>query len=184
LTTVSKGNDYFVVHVEDTQDASFGKGSFGVRTGASHSYPDVDVIYTAVGSTPVTYSYITVRSWTNSADYVAQYDLSDPVSDFTVYRMGDYCALTELSTGYRAVYTLAAAAPGPDDLTITQDIEAFGSTEAGSYVRFKITVQNDSGGDLDLGLRAMLDTRPNGDDDNAFKEELPAGSWTNTAQND
>ena len=169
--TAAAGNALYKVYMED-ELAADGIGTFTAATGPSHPVgEDENVLYNG-DSADAWSSYITVRSYTTSTDYVQTTD--GPTSSFAVVNMDDYATVTAIgATGHRVTYDLPGPPTTPDALQIVFDINVNGSTFDDSTVELTTTVTNTGDAPVDIGIRYQLDFQIAGDDGPTFAEVNP-----------
>jgi hypothetical protein len=174
--TVTISNGIYDVSVEDVTGSN-GLGTYTVSTGTGHPQPNQNVLYGGATYSPWS-TYLTVRSYNTSTEYVSTSDSPSPSAGYTVVNLD-----TVSATGFSSTSTSALAwwdldtAADPDDLYIEQVIEVTGTTLTDSRVRVSTEVMNTGADPVDIGIRYEWDLMIDGIDGSWFAERNPDGSW-------
>ncbi len=165
--TVSAGNDFYRVHVQDSGNV----GLYTVTTGPLHpAGAGLDVLFE---NGPPATTFNTIRSHTSGTDYVQKPSSS---SNPTVV-LGAFGSVVPIgTTGFRVTYTLPGPPQTPDALTIVQDVNANGTTFTDSTVEVTTSVRNDGASPVAIGIRYLWDFRIGNDDGPTFQEFNPLGA--------
>ena len=159
-TVGSAGNDYYMVHVDESDAV----GTYTITTGPLHSAgPGVNVLY---GDGFPGSSTNTIRSYTTGTDY--RQGEADLDSNGSVALLG--------TTGFRTTYMLPGPPATPDTLTIVQVVDVHGTTAANSSVEVTTTVTNDGVDGVLIGLRYLWDYKIGSDDGPTFQALNPDGA--------
>lgn len=175
--TVTISNGIYDASVEDVP-GGYGLGTYTVSTGAGHAQPNQDVLYHGAVYEPRT-TYLTVRSYTTSTEYVSTSSSPTPSVGYSVVNLDTVSATGFVSpTSTLAVASWDLNTPAdPDDLYIEQVIEVMGITLADSRVRVSTEVINTGAAPVDIGIRYEWDIMIDGEDGSWFAERSPDGSW-------
>jgi hypothetical protein len=175
--TVTISNGIYDVSVEDVTGGN-GLGTYTVSTGTGHRQPNQDVLYHGAAHNPWS-TYLTVRSYDTSTEYVSTSYSPTPSAGYTVVNLDAVS-----TTGFTSPTPTSAVAwwdlntpADPDDLYIEQVIEVAGATLADSRVRVSTEVTNTGGNPVDIGIRYLWDIMIDGEDGSWFRATNPDGPW-------
>ena len=175
--TVTISNGMYDVSVEDVTGGN-GLGTYTVSTGMGHRQPNQDVLYHGAAHNPWS-TYLTVRSYDTSTEYVSTSYSPTPSAGYTVVNLDAVSTTgftTPTPTSAVAWWDLNTPAD-PDDLYIEQVIEVAGATLADSRVRVSTEVTNTGGNPVDIGIRYLWDIMIDGEDGSWFRATNPDGPW-------
>jgi len=175
--TVTISNGIYDVSVEDVTGGN-GLGTYTVSTGMGHRQPNQDVLYHGAAHNPWS-TYLTVRSYDTSTEYVSTSYSPTPSAGYTVVNLDAVSTTgftTPTPTSAVAWWDLNTPAD-PDDLYIEQVIEVAGATLADSRVRVSTEVTNTGGNPVDIGIRYLWDIMIDGEDGSWFRATNPDGPW-------
>jgi hypothetical protein len=175
--TVTISNGIYDVSVQDKTGLT-GLGTYTVSTGTWHPLPNQDVLFAGVVQQPWS-TYLTVRSYNTSTEYVSTSSSPTPSAGYNVVNLD-----TVSATGFSSPTPTSAVAwwdlntpADPDDLYIEQVIEVVGTTLADSRVRVSTEVTNTGAEPVDIGIRYEWDIVIDGFDGSWFAERNPDGPW-------
>ena len=172
--TTDIDNGIYSVSVQDVI-GRYGEGTYTIATGSGHLVPVKNVLYGGVDHDPGS-TYLTVRVYNTSREYVSTTTGPTQSSGYTVVALDDCSPDTALSGN--AIHTTWTTGEG---LLINQTLAIEGSTPADSRVRVTthITNNNDTS-DLSVGVRYMWDLTIGDEDGSWFMERRPDCNWTDT----
>ena len=172
--TTDIDNGIYSVSVQDVI-GRYGEGTYTIATGSGHLVPVKNVLYGGVDHDPGS-TYLTVRVYNTSREYVSTTTGPTQSSGYTVVALDDCSPDTVLSGN--AIHTTWTTGEG---LLINQTIAVTGSTPADSRVRVttRITNNNDTS-DLSVGVRYVWDLTIGDEDGSWFAKRHPDGNWTDT----
>ena len=174
--TVTISNGIYDVSLEDVTGGN-GLGTYTVSTGAGHPQANQNVLYGGASHSPWS-TYLTVRSYNTSTEYVSSSGSPTPSAGYSVANLDTVSATGFASTATSAVASWNLTTPSdPDDLYIEQVIEVIGTTLADSRVRVSTEVMNTGDGPVDIGVRYEWDLMIDGIDGSWFAARNPDGSW-------
>jgi hypothetical protein len=176
--TITVGNGIYDVSVQDAA-SSTGIGTYTVSTGPVFPQPDENVLFGGADRDPWS-SYLTVRSYNTSTDYVTAND-SGVNSPFTV-RMLDpaLASINSTNTSVTATWNTATAPNMSDALLITQVTAVEGMNLFNSRVRVTTNVTNVGSANVSIGIRYEWDLMIDGNDGSWLAERGPDGGWLDT----
>jgi hypothetical protein len=167
-TLLSAGNDYYTIYTRDQGDnTARGEcvvGAYGIVTGPEHPAGEGLAVFQD-GSAPFT-SFNTVRSYTTGTDYVLTNIAQQAGRGFSPLEVGNLSSAQIVDDNtLRVTFVLPGDKVTPDALTITIEIDVFGTTLEDSSVRVTTTVENDnapaigrgSTNSVDIGIRYLWD---------------------------
>lgn len=173
--TISAGNNFYQVHVQDSD--TFGVGKYTVSTGPSHpaslaNNNILDIFYGGADAAPAT-SFNTIRSYTTNTDYTQIGTISD-----TIY-LNPFGSASKIgTTGVRTTYNIpGTTSDAPDALTIVQDVNVRGDTYENSSVEVTTAItNNDPENSVKIGVRYLWDFQLGEDDGPTFQAQNPNGA--------
>ncbi len=172
--TIVVTNGIYTLSVEDVT-GSDGAGTYTVSTGANHPNPNQDVLYDGVNQAPWS-SYLTVRVYDTSTEYVSSTDTDIvPSPGYNLDYLDGYLdSVSQVGNEVTITWTTS------EDLTIEQVTAVEGTDLDNSRVQVTTTVNNNSEGAIDVGIRYEWDLMIADSDDSWFRERNPDSSWTET----
>jgi len=162
LATVSAGNGFYLVFVQDATGSDVGQ--YTMTTGPLHPAGNgLNVLYG--NGNPAT-SFNTIRSYTTGTDYIQSSGHSS--INPTVF-LDPYGTVTPLgTTGFRTTYVLPGPPTTPDTMTIIQDVNVNGSTFTDSTIEVTTMIANTGTNSLSVGVRYFWDYQIGADDGPTF----------------
>ncbi len=170
--TVIVSNGIYDVSVEDATEGT-GIGTYTVSTGAAFPQPNQDVLFDGATHNPWS-SYLTVRSYTTSTDYVTTTSIPTSNLDFAVV------SIVSTATSVTIMWSVSPAVYMPDFLNITQVTAIEGTTVSDSRVRVTTNVTNTGNESVRIGIRYLWDLMIDGADGSWFAERSPNAPWIST----
>jgi len=170
--TVTTGNAVYHISVRDVAGGG-GIGTYTVGTAAGHPVPGQNVLYGGAAANPWS-TYLTVKSYTTSTEYVATNSGPTPSAGCTVVNLElSNTSVALIGAGVRTTWSVAV----PDALDIVQDTNVEGTTLADSRVRVTTEVANRGDAPVRIGIRYEWDIMIDGRDGSWFAERNPDASW-------
>jgi hypothetical protein len=171
--TITVGNGIYNVSVEDVASSN-GVGTYTVSTGSVFPQPNENVLYGGAARAPWS-SYLTVRSYTSSKDYVTTND-SDVLSPSVVNLDPALASINATNASATATWNTTNMS---DALLITQITAVEGMNLFDSRVRVTTNVTNVGSANVSIGIRYEWDLMIDGND-GSWLAECPDGEWLDT----
>jgi len=132
-------------------------GTYTARTGPSHTYPNITLLYGAQFSPPSAWSsWTTIHSLNTSTDYVGQ--SATPPSGFTTQMLENYATAVVCDPSVPSVEFIYDIRNGADTLRVREAFWITGSDVNSSRLWHKTTVINNSSACAQIGVRWEYDT--------------------------
>ena len=169
FATVSAGNSFYTVFVQDTVGANVGQ--YTMTTGPAH--PAGSGLNVLFGNGGPGTSFNTIRSFTSHTDYIQ--DPGKSSINPTVL-LDPFGVVTPIgTTGFRTTYTLTNA----DTMTIIQDVNVNGSTFTDSTIEVTTSIINTGARTLTVGVRYFWDYQIGSDDGPTFQPVSSVSPFVN-----
>lgn len=170
---LSVSSPIFVVYVENITRSN-GIGTYTIKTGALHPYPDENVFFGGRNGAPWS-SYNTIRVNGSSKEYIQTTGSPANSPGYIVDKLDNYV------TQYPAIAgnSIITCWTTPERLNITQIIEVVGTKLDDSSVRITTQIRNDNNSTQRIGLRYEWDIMVDDKDDSWFSQKDPEGTFSN-----
>jgi hypothetical protein len=163
FATVSAGNSFYQVHVQDTP--GLGVGLYTATTGPAH--PAGSGLNVLFGDGEPGTSFNTIRSYSSNTDYIQE---AGKTSVNPTVLLDPFGTVTPLdTTGFRTTYVLPGGSNSTDAMTIIQDVKVNGTTFEDSTIQVSTTIINNGSNTLSAGVRYFWDYQIGLDDGPIFQ---------------
>ena len=134
-------------------------GTYTARTGTSHTYPGITLLYGAQFSTPDAWSsWTTIHSLNTNTDYTGKNDTATPPAGFTQEYLKKYVSQVICEPSVPRVTFVYDIVNGADSLTVKEIFWITGSSTNTSRLWHKTVVINNSSSCASVGVRWLYDT--------------------------
>ncbi len=134
-------------------------GTYTARTGTSHTYPGITLLYGAQFSTPSVWSsWTTIHSLNTNTDYIGKSGTATPPTGFTQDNLKNYASQVICEPAVPRVTFIYDIRNGADTLTVKELFWITGSNSDNSRLWHKTVVINSSSSCAQIGVRWEYDT--------------------------
>lgn len=144
-------------------------GTYTARTGPSHTYPNVSILYGAQLSPPSVWSsWTTIHSLNTNTDYIGKNGTATPPPGFTYQNLKNYAYQVICEPSIPRITFVYNILNGADSLTVKEIFHITGSSSSDTRLWHKTVVKNNrTSGCAYVGIRWEYDTHVGAEDNPA-----------------